>query len=410
MPPHATASDAQRARRFSTRRQNASNIFKSESFARSTRHAPAIQSRLLVLAAGLVLLLLAPSQSRARTVALHRHTDVRDEAWASPGPQQQSEKRAQPQPASIVARTQQNSLSPETGTVSGTVIDVNGDPVGGALVVLQGPAVSDRRTATTNANGFYEIADVTPGIPYRMTVSAAGFASWTSPAIVLAPGQYKIVSGGPLRVQEVRTTVTVSPETAEQIAIQQVKIEETQRGFGVIPNFYEAFEPNPEPLTAKLKFKLAVRYLRDPVTVAGTGVLTASAEAAGIPRFEDGVEGLGQRLAANYTNQATDIMLGDAVLPSLFHQDPRYFYQGTGRTKSRLFHAISAVFVAKGDNGSWQPNYSGMGGDLASAAIANLYYPRSNGGLGLVFQNFGINTGIHMASRVMEEFLFHPPH
>lgn len=44
-------------------------------------------------------------------------------------------------------------------------------------------------------------------------------------------------------------------------------------------------------------------------------------------------------------------MIGGAILPSLLHQDPRYFYQGTGTNESRTLHALSYPFVCKGDNG-----------------------------------------------------------
>ena len=33
-------------------------------------------------------------------------------------------------------------------------------------------------------------------------------------------------------------------------------------------------------------------------------------------------------------------MIGGAILPSLLHQDPRYFYQGSGTKKSRALHAL----------------------------------------------------------------------
>lgn len=46
-----------------------------------------------------------------------------------------------------------------------------------------------------------------------------------------------------------------------------------------------------------------------------------------------------------------------------------------------------------------------MGGALASAAISNAYYPHSNRGAGLMFQNFGINTASRMASAVLKEFV-----
>ena len=86
-------------------------------------------------------------------------------------------------------------------------------------------------------------------------------------------------------------------------------------------------------------------------------------------------------------------MIGGAILPSLLHQDPRYYYQGTGTSRSRALHALSIPFVCKGDNGRMQPNYSTMGGDLASAALSNLYYPASDRAAELVFQNFFLTTG-----------------
>jgi hypothetical protein len=98
-------------------------------------------------------------------------------------------------------------------------------------------------------------------------------------------------------------------------------------------------------------------------------------------------------------------MIGGAILPSLLHQDPRYFYQGTGTNKSRALHAITSPFVCRGDNGTPQPNYSTIGGDLASAALSNAYYPASNRGLGLFFGNFLIGTGQRAAANLAQEFI-----
>jgi hypothetical protein len=100
-------------------------------------------------------------------------------------------------------------------------------------------------------------------------------------------------------------------------------------------------------------------------------------------------------------------MIGGAVLPALLHQDPRYFYQGTGTNKSRLLHALSAPLICRGDNGKLQANYSSVGGDLASAALSNVYYPASNRGTGLVFEGLMITTAERMLNTVMQEFVLH---
>ena len=109
--------------------------------------------------------------------------------------------------------------------------------------------------------------------------------------------------------------------------------------------------------------------------------------------------------AQRQPNGFSDIMIGGAILPSLLHQDPRYFYQGTGTVGSRLRHAVSSAFIAKGDNGRSQPNYSSVGGDLGSAALSNLYFPKSNRGAGLVFSQFAIGTAERIGANLAQEFL-----
>jgi hypothetical protein len=302
----------------------------------------------------------------------------------------------------------QGTLVIQPGNIVGNVVDVNDDAVPGATVVLQGPVSNDRRTVATNDNGFFEIHDVKPGISYQIIVSAPGFTDWTSSVVILEPGQYKILTASKLRLEEVQTTVTVSPESSLEIATEQVKVEEKQRGFGFVPNFFAVYDPNPAPLTTKLKFRLAFKAVRDPITVAGVAVLAGAGQSAKTPIYGAGWKGFGERFGAKYANQFTDFMIGDAILPSLLHQDPRYFYQGTGTKKSRAFHAISALFITKGDSGQWQPNYSRLGGDLASAAISNAYSPESHRGAGLMFENFAIDIAAHMSFHLLQEFVFRP--
>jgi hypothetical protein len=98
-------------------------------------------------------------------------------------------------------------------------------------------------------------------------------------------------------------------------------------------------------------------------------------------------------------------MLGGAILPIALHQDPRYFYQGTGSTKSRLRHALTSSIICKGDNGRWQPNFSSVGGFLISGSIAQTYYPESNRGPGLVFGTTLVDVAADMANDVIQEFV-----
>lgn len=305
---------------------------------------------------------------------------------------------------SVLASGQTNQAASKTATVMGTVTDVNGDPMPNAMVVLKEVATNAPRAIMTTENGMFEFHDVTPGISYQLSISAKDFADWISPTITLEPGQFKIVTGIELRIKTDRTTVDVHYDPVE-VATEQLKAEEQQRVFGIIPNFYVAYERDPAPLTAKMKFQLALKVSTDPVTAAGVALVSASRQAANSPKYGQGWGPFGERLGAVAADGFGDIMIGGAILPSLLHQDPRYFYQGSGTAGSRIRHAMFSPFVAKGDNGRWQPNYSSLGGDLASSALSNLYYPQANRGVGLVFGNFAIGTAERIGASLAQEFL-----
>src|ERR1700730_5802910 len=78
-----------------------------------------------------------------------------------------------------------------------------------------------------------------------------------------------------------------------------------------------------------------------------------------------------------------------------------------GSTKSRIVYAISRAVMKKGDNGHWQPNYSGILGSLASGGLSNLYYPaQDRKGVGLTFENAAIGICGAAAGHLVQEFLF----
>ena len=293
--------------------------------------------------------------------------------------------------------------TPQAGHIIGTVTDVNGDTLSGATVALQGSSLKDPRKILSDDNGFFEFTQVDPGT-YHVTISAPNFADSSSPDFVLNPGQYLILTESKLHIAEVTTSVNVV-YTPEEIATEQVKIEETQRVFGIIPNFYVVYDPSPVPLTTKLKFQLALKTSTDAFTVLGVGVLAGINQAGGTPNYAGGIRGYSERFGAGAADGLSDIMIGGAILPSLLRQDPRYYYQGTGTDRSRTLHALSSPFVCRGDNGRLQPNVSSLGGDLGSAALSNLYYPPSNRGTGLIFENFALSTGERMLSSVFQEFV-----
>jgi hypothetical protein len=301
----------------------------------------------------------------------------------------------------------QNTAAPESnvGIVGGTVEDVNGAIIPKAELTLKCPLPCRALTTVASDTGGFEFRNLTLGVPYQLTATVNGFKEWTSSTILLTADRSN-VSLTDIRIQPEDAYSVIVYASREQIATEQVKIEEQQRILGIVPNFYVVYDAKDAvPLSTRLKFKLAMRVTVDPVTMAGVGILAGLQQAGGTPNYVQGAKGYGQRFGANAADGASDTLIGGAVLPSLLHQDPRYFYQGTGTTASRLKHALFSPFVCRGDNGKRQVNFSSLGGDLASSALSNTYYPDSNRGPGLVFGNFAIGTAERMLSGVVQEFV-----
>jgi hypothetical protein len=221
-------------------------------------------------------------------------------------------------------------------------------------------------------------------------------------------GLLLLLSAGPAAAQEpFSVSVDVTATRVEQ-AEQQIKEQEKQRLFGVLPNFFVSYIPDAIPLTTRQKFQLSWKSRLDPVQFGVVGIVAGVQQARNdYSGFGDGAEGYAKRYAAAYGNVLTRSLITQVVLPSVFKQDPRYFYKGTGSTTSRVAYAVSRTVIKKGDNGRWQPNYSGILGSLASGAISNLYYPSEDRkGTRLMFENTAIGLGGAAVGHLAQEFLF----
>lgn len=315
-----------------------------------------------------------------------------------------------PAPLADAPAPQQNdpaqpAATDEPGSISGTVTDSNGDLVSGVNVTLEGPLPADRLIQAVNDSGFFDFSGLKPGVPYRVSISGAGFQKWSSQPIVLTPGQFFNLTGIKLTLTNEGSSVTVY-SSPEQIATQQVEMAEQQRVLGIIPNFYVVYDSkNAVALTTKLKYQMAWKVSIDPISILGAAFIAGINQAADRPAYRQGWIGYAERFGQSYTDGFTDIMVGGAILPSLLHQDPRYFYQGSGTVKSRTLHAMSYPFVCRSDSGHLEPNYSTIGGDIASSALSNLYYPKQDRGWGPTFESVGIATAERTASSLFQEFV-----
>jgi hypothetical protein len=170
-----------------------------------------------------------------------------------------------------------------------------------------------------------------------------------------------------------------------QKAEEQIKEQEHQRMVGIVPAFNVTYHSDAVSLTPAEKFKLQFRAATDPY-VFGVALLAAGiGEAKGSNRgFGWGPGGYAKRAAAAYGNSVIGHTFGNAILPSILHQDPRYFRLGHGAIGRRILFPLESTVISKQDNtGKREPNYSNILGNLIGGEISNLYYPdenRSNAG------------------------------
>jgi hypothetical protein len=309
-----------------------------------------------------------------------------------------------PLPPAGPQNSAQQTPPPEgSASVAGTVLDVSGAAVPGANVSLIHGDGTQLLTMVSEANGEFNFTKIPAG-SYLVTVDAYGFAPFASAEFAVAGQQDYEVPDVSLSIAPANMEVTVRP--TDLIAAEQIRAEEKQRLVGVIPNFYTSYIHDAAPLNWKQKFSLAARSAFDPVVYIGVGFGAGIEQATNAyPGFGQGAAGYRKRYAATFVDGRSSDFLTNALFPALFHQDPRYYYRGSGSFKSRLMHAVSSVFVTRSDTGRTVPNSSYLLGDLSAAALSTLYYPQANRGANLVFTNAAVGLAGRVGMNLFREFL-----
>ena len=283
-------------------------------------------------------------------------------------------------------------------------MDQTGVTIAGAIVKLTREDNSANQQTTTDEDGKFYFFNVPPG-PFHLAFSSPGLESREISG-TLDPSEFYVTPLVELaiatQVTEVRVTMT-----QEDVATAEIREQEKQRVFGIIPNFYVSYVPNAAPLKPKHKFELAWKSSTDPFTFVAVAMVAGFAQAGDHwSGYGQGAQGYAKRFGATYADVVTGTFIGGAILPTVLKQDPRYFYKGTGTKKSRLLHALGNSVICKGDNGHWQPNYSSVMGNLAAGGIANLYYPASDrNSAGVIFGTALIRMGEMAVANVFQEFV-----
>ena len=287
-------------------------------------------------------------------------------------------------------------------SLNGRVTSPQGDPLPDAKVQLTTPLLPARE-AETDADGHFAIGNLPPGT-FTVVVTRDGFIP-VSGSVRLAP-----------EANTATTTFTLHPAASDSVSVTasekdiaqaQIQLAEQQRVAGILPNFFVSYMYRAVPLTSGQKFKLALKNASDPGNLLLVGVVAGVQQADNaFPGYGQGARGYGRRYGADLGNLVSGTFLGGAIYPSLFHQDPRYFYRGTGTFRKRFLYAVTRTVVTRGDNGRHEFNYSTVLGDMSAGAVSNLYYaPEDRKGAKVTLVNGLLGIAGDAMNNVFQEFV-----
>lgn len=289
--------------------------------------------------------------------------------------------------------------------IFGLITDVNGGVVPGAVISVLDTSGKLARQVTADAEGGFRLEGLAPG-RYTIKIEATGLESFQTRPVALTEGQNYKLPDTALPIAPANQTVDVVL-TREQIADEEIREETKQRVLGIMPNFYTSYVWDAAPLNTRQKFKLSLRACTDPWVFIRTGITAGIQQANGtFPEFGSGPSGYAERYGAAYGDVLTGRIIGSAVLPAIFHQDPRYFYRGTGGVPRRVLHALVSAVAARTDAGRIEPNYTRTLGDFTAGYISRTWHPGSQNGISLALENMAIGIGDAAGHNLVQEFLF----
>jgi len=198
-----------------------------------------------------------------------------------------------------------------------------------------------------------------------------------------APAQQPAAAGTPAQSPSASDEGAQTQEEKRRKAQEQLEQQEHQRVMGVMATFNTTTDKNALPLSPKQKFQLFFKSSTDPWPFLLAGVIAGIGQADDSePPWGQGAQGYAKRFGAAYSDAFIGNFFGNAVLPSVMREDPRYFQKGTGSFTGRALWAAGSTVWCKRDNGKWGPNYANVAGNIIGSAISTAYKPASDRGVG----------------------------
>lgn len=177
--------------------------------------------------------------------------------------------------------------------------------------------------------------------------------------------------------------------------------------FYTLPNFLTIENAKQiSPLSTKEKFKVVARSSFDYVEFPWYGFLAAVSQAENSePGYGQGYAGYAKRYGAAFGDGTIENFWTGAILPSVLHQDPRFYQTEQGGFWHRTGYAVSRILVTRTDSGKEAFNASEIFGAAIAAGISTYtYHPHSDKTLANTASVWGTSVGYDTATLVVKEF------
>jgi len=180
-----------------------------------------------------------------------------------------------------------------------------------------------------------------------------------------------------------------------------------KRILGFIPNFQTKNDDpgNQQPLTVKQKYILELHQTVDFSAHIGNLFQAALQQAANAqPHYGEGWGPYAERFGAAEADQVTSAFFMYGFLPSILHDDPRYFRRAKGSIVSRAYYAATRTAITRKDSGDPTFNIPLVAGFLLQQSISTAYYPPEDRSASRVFENWGTSLAFNSAYNELKEF------
>jgi hypothetical protein len=203
-------------------------------------------------------------------------------------------------------------------------------------------------------------------------------------------------------------TVAVSDQArSPQDKPDDSKGKQTKRMLWVVPNFGAVSANTQLPrMSTREKFVLAAHdSVVDYSSFTWAGILAGQAMLLNSdPELGHGIAGYGRYYWRTFTDGVSGTFFTEAIVPSITHEDPRYYTMEQGGFFRRTGYAISRTFLTKTDSGSTRFSFSEVVGNALEAGLSNAYYPPQERGLSQTATNWGTQMESAVLNHLFQEF------